>query len=205
MKKVIVLLSGGMDSTTVLGLIKKEKLDVLALGFDYGQKHKTELKNAKKIAKYYDVPFKILKLNFAQFFNKETVIYKGKKIISDDYLPFRNMIIFAITCGYAESKGYSEIYYGANADDVFPDNLKPFLIEFNKSLKSMETKIRLKYPLVNLSKKQVVELANKLKVPLELTRSCYLNQVKSCGKCLACKKRLEGFKKAKISDKIDYC
>ena len=203
--KVLVLLSGGMDSTTILGYAKTLHDEVEALTFDYGHKHRQELDNAQKVADYYHTKLTRFEFDFAKHFNKSTIIYAGDKYLSDDYMPFRNMIIFAVACGYAQAHGFEKIYYGANADDIFPDNLEPFLIQFNKSVEAMQTKIKIEYPFMKLNKKGIVEKAIELNVPLRLTRSCYEAGDKSCGKCIACKKRLIGFKEAGVVDEIEYC
>jgi len=204
MSRALVLLSGGMDSTTVLALAKSKCEYVEAMSFDYGQKHKQELDHARVIANHYKVKLNEFKFEFADRFNKSTIIYAGGKPLGNDYMPFRNMIIFAVACGYAQAHGFNEIHYGANADDVFPDNLEPFLIQFNKTLESMQSDIKLVYPLYLLKKDEIVKLAIGMGVPLPLTRTCYLSGKKSCGKCLACQKRLEGFTKAGVSDLIEY-
>ena len=196
--KAIVLLSGGMDSTTILAYAKTKHTTIEALAFNYGQKHNQELDNAQKVADHYNVKLTKLDFDFAKHFNKSTIIYAGEKHLSDDYMPFRNMIIFATACGYAQAHGFEKIYYGANADDIFPDNLEPFLIQFNKSIEAMQTNIRIEYPFMKLNKKGIVQKAIELDVPLNLTRSCYEAGAKSCGKCIACKKRLVGFKE-------EYC
>jgi len=203
--KVLVLLSGGMDSTTILAYTKTKHEEVEALTFDYGHKHRQELDNAQRVADYYNTKLTRFDFDFAKHFNKSTIIYAGEKHLSDDYMPFRNMIIFAVACGYAQAHGFEKIYYGANADDIFPDNLEPFLIQYNKAVESMQTKIKIEYPFMKLDKKGIVEKAIELNVPLRLTRSCYEAGDKSCGKCVACKKRLHGFKQAGVSDEIDYC
>lgn len=204
MNKALVLLSGGMDSTTVLALVKYQYEYVEAISFDYGQKHKQELDQARMIADHYKIKLNEFKFEFADRFNKSTIIYAGGKPLGNDYMPFRNMIIFAVACGYAQAHGFNDIHYGANADDVFPDNLEPFLIQFNKTLESMQSDIRILYPLYQMKKDAIVNLAIKLEIPLLLTRSCYLSGRKSCGKCLACQKRLEGFLKAGVIDPIEY-
>lgn len=204
--KAIVLLSGGMDSTTVLGYVKSlNKFEkILCIYFDYGHKHNREYDNARQVVEFYDVGLLKLDFDFAKQFNSSTIIYAGEKHLSDDYMPFRNMIIFAVASGYAQAHGYQSIFYGANADDIFPDNLKPFLEQYNRTVQSMEADVKIEYPLIKLDKKGVVELANKLGVPLNLTRTCYEGNDKSCGKCVACKKRLEGFSNAGIGDPIEY-
>ena len=204
--KALVLLSGGMDSTTVLGYVKNLNKfeEIKTVYFDYGHKHKREYNNAKEIAKFYDVELLKFDFDFAKHFNRSTIIYAGEKHLSDDYMPFRNMIIFAVASGYAQAHGYQKIFYGANDDDIFPDNLKPFLEQYNKTVQSMEANIQIEYPLVKLNKKDIVELAKKLNVPLHLTRTCYEGNDKSCGKCVACRKRLEGFSNAGIGDPIEY-
>ncbi|HAX61688.1 MAG TPA: 7-cyano-7-deazaguanine synthase QueC [Elusimicrobia bacterium] len=210
--EAVVLLSGGLDSSTVL-FIARRKFRCHCLIFDYGQRHSRELKSAKKIAACADVDYKTVKIFFpwkgSSLIDKNKKIPYNKKIgkeIPLTYVPGRNTIFLSYALSFAETIGAKKIFIGANAVDFsgYPDCRPQYYKNFNKLL-SVGTKsgdIKIETPLLYKTKKEIVELAFRLKVPLELTWSCYSGGKKPCGKCDACVLRAKGFTSAGRKDPI---
>ena len=223
----IILLSGGLDSATTLAIAANENSELYALSFYYGQRHKKELLSARKLAKYYCVKeHKILKIDLTTFGGSALT---DKKItvptnslntrhssfvtnIPVTYVPARNIIFLSFALAYAEVKNANSIYIGANAIDFsgYPDCRPEFFSSFMK-MASVGTKrgvqgnpIKIKTPLQNLSKAQIIKKGYELKVPYELTWSCYQGKKFACGKCDSCLLRLKGFREAGLKDPVKY-
>ena len=211
----VLLLSGGIDSATILSSITKENEKVFALTFDYGQKHYAEIEKAKNLAKEFDVyEHKIIKLNLSEFTDSSLTdknIQVPKSLIDDEipntYVPGRNTIFLSIALSYAESKGCSSIYIGANAIDYsgYPD-CRPEYIEAFQNLVNLATKktvtggnIQIYAPLINLTKIEIIELGIKNGLDIEKTISCYDPIMKNepCNKCPSCRIRNEALKQIK--------
>lgn len=224
MKKVVVLLSGGLDSTVTLAKAKEGGYEICPLSFDYGQRHDKELESAKKIAKWYSVTeHKILKIDLVQIggsalTDKGIAVPEKRKVeeIGEDipitYVPARNTILLSLAIGYAEVVGAEAVFIGANAIDYsgYPDCRPEFFEAFQK-VAELGTKtgvdgklIQIKYPLINMTKAEIVKEGIRLNVPFHLTWSCYKGGEKACGKCDSCILRLKGFKEAGVEDPIEY-
>jgi len=221
MSKGIVLLSGGLDSSTTMGIANEEVEELYALTFLYGQKHDRELQSAKDLASYYSVKeHKILEIPVNEV-GKSSLLKGGEEIpenrsIDDDipttYVPARNIIYLSYALSYAESIGGDAIYIGANAIDYsgYPDCRPEFYDAFKKMAEKGTKRgvegnpIDIRYPLIDMSKGEIVEKADELNVPLEKTWSCYKGKEKACGVCDSCKLRLKGFKEAGLEDPIEY-
>jgi len=215
-KKCIVLLSGGLDSTTTLYYVLNKGYNPVCLIFDYGQRHKKEINCAKKIAKSLGLKYFIVKFSLpwkgSSLLDKKLKlpIKKQKNIIPSTYVPARNIIFLSFATSLAEVINADFIFYGANQIDFsgYPDCRKVFVDAFQKMInvgtkKGVSgKKIKIVAPLINLSKEEIVKLAVKLKVPLENTWSCYKGGKKPCGICDSCKFRELGFKKAGIVDPL---
>jgi len=220
--KAISLLSGGLDSTTVLGLVISRGYDVTALSFDYGQRHSRELESAKKIAKHYGIEHKIIKLDLRAVGGsaltdninvpKNKIEEIGKEGIPVTYVPARNTIFLSIALGLAEVIGAKKIFIGVNALDYsgYPDCRPEYIEEYNK-LSRLATKVGVEgkpieiiAPLQYMTKAEIIKLGKKLKVPYELTWSCYNGGKKACGICDSCQLRLKGFMEAGYIDPIPY-
>jgi len=211
--KAVVLLSGGLDSSTVLYIAKKKYRDCGCLIFDYKQRHNREQECAKKIARFVGCNYKIVKIIFpwkgSSLIDKTKKIPYNKKIggeIPSTYVPGRNTIFLSYALSFAETIGAKKIFIGANAVDFsgYPDCRPQYYQNFNKLL-AVGTKsgdIKIETPLLYKTKKEIVELAVKLKVPLKLTWSCYSGGKKPCGKCDACILRAKGFALAGRKDPI---
>ncbi|NLD46594.1 MAG: 7-cyano-7-deazaguanine synthase QueC [Clostridiaceae bacterium] len=218
MSKAVVLLSGGLDSTTCMSVAQREGCDLFPLSFDYGQRHKKELNCAKQIVKYYKVKNHMI-INIANVggsaltdMNIEVPEYKGLPHIPVTYVPARNIIFLSYAAGYAETIGADAIYIGVNAIDYsgYPDCRPEFIEAFEKVIK-VGTKagvngkpVKIVTPLINLTKAEIIKLACENRAPLHLTTSCYKGEEKACGVCDSCVLRLKGFKEAGIVDTIEY-
>ena len=211
-KSIVVLLSGGLDSSTVTGIAKKSNAKIFGLSFDYGQRHKKELDSAITIAKHFEIEeFKIVKLDLSLWGGssltdkqKEIPLNGIKKdIIPNTYVPGRNTIFIAVALSYAEAINADLIGLGVNALDYsgYPD-CRPDYIQKFQELAILANKrgrennpINLWTPLINLNKEDIFQLAFDNNIPLEKTWSCYSGQSKPCGKCDSCRIRNEAYRK----------
>jgi len=221
MKKAIVLLSGGLDSSTALYIAKRQGFDISCLVFDYGQQHKKELEAAKKIARIARCRFTVLKIALpwkgSSLLDKKLKIpfFKGLRqpavnVIPSTYVPARNTIFLSFAISYAEAIGAADIFIGANALDYsgYPDCRPEYFKAFNR-LAILATKrgtehkdIRIQAPLGRLKKSEIVKLGLKLGVPFDLTWSCYMGGKEPCGRCDSCVFRAKGFKEARAIDPL---
>lgn len=218
MKKAVVLLSGGLDSTTCLSVALKSGYEVYPLSFDYGQRLKKEIDCAKSIAKYYKIRnHKIIKIdNFGGSALTDMAIdipnFNGKDGIPVTYVPARNIIFLSYAVGYAEVLGAEAIYIGVNMIDYsgYPDCRAEFIEAFEDMVR-VGTKtgvdgkpVKIITPLIKLSKGEIVTIACENRAPIHLTTSCYNGGEKACGVCDSCTLRLNGFKESGIEDPIEY-
>ena len=222
--KALVLSSGGVDSTTALGLAVKKfgKENVIALSVSYGQKHTKEIEAAKKVAAFYSVKQLFMDLSkIFQYSNcsllqqsteeipeesyKEQIEKtKGSKPVST-YVPFRNGLFLSAAASIALSKDCSVIYYGAHADDAagfaYPDCSSAFNNAMNEAIyEGSGHQLKIEAPFVNINKAEVVKKGLEIGVPYELTWSCYEGNDKPCGKCGTCIDRAAAFKANGITD-----
>lgn len=219
-KKCIVLLSGGLDSATVLKIAKKD-FEVVALAFDYGQRHKFELNAAKKIAKKNSIILNEIKIDLAQFGNSaltdDISVPKNQDIgkeIPITYVPVRNTIFLSYALAFAEVNEIFDIFIGVNALDYsgYPDCRPEFITAFEKvanegtKFAQGENKIQIHTPLIDLTKAQIITKGIQLGVDYSMTHSCYdpSESGLSCGQCDACILRKAGFEAANITDPTSY-
>ena len=205
MKKCIVLLSGGIDSTTTLYYAKSKGYKCRALIFDYGQRHDREIRSAIAVAKRAKVPYQIIKIKLpwkgSSLLDKKTKVPAhriiGRKIPST-YVPGRNTIFLSFAVSFAESIGADAIFIGANAVDFsgYPDCRPEYYKAFRKLIQkgTKAKKIKIMTPLINMTKSQIIRLGLKLGAPLFLTWSCYEGGKKPCGVCDSCRLREKGFR-----------
>ncbi|WP_400218874.1 7-cyano-7-deazaguanine synthase QueC [Methanomethylophilus alvi] len=219
--KAVVLLSGGLDSTTTLAQAIADGCEPTAISFRYGQKHTKELVSAENVCKHYGVAHVVIDLNLSSFRSALTrndidvpMDREGKldEDIPITYVPARNIVFLSIAAGLAESIDADRVYIGANAVDYsgYPDDRPDFFKAYEEML-AKGTKagveghpVKIMTPLLYLSKADIVRLGKELKAPLELTWSCYNGGEKACGHCDSCRLRLEGFRKAGYKDEIPY-
>lgn len=221
--KALVLMSGGIDSTTCIGVAidKYGKDEVLGLVMSYGQKHIKELQSAKAVAEFYGI--ELITLDLAKIFafsNCSLLSHSNEEIPSTSYVeqlketngtpvstyvPFRNGLFLSSSASIGLSRGCEVIYYGAHSDDsagnAYPDCSTEFNEYMNNAIKTgSDNQIRLEAPFVNLTKADVVKKGLELSVPYELTWSCYEGFDKPCGSCGTCIDRENAFIK---NGKID--
>ncbi|MDR3491184.1 MAG: 7-cyano-7-deazaguanine synthase QueC [Gammaproteobacteria bacterium] len=221
MNNAVVLLSGGLDSTTCLALAKSQGFNCHALSFNYGQKHNFELEAAKRIAKHFGVEHKIIEIPISQIGgsaltdnNLSVPDYDGSSDIPITYVPARNTIFLSFALAWAEVLHAKDIFIGVSSVDYshYPDCRPEYIAAFQK-LANLATKIgveegniHIHSPLGLLSKAQTVELGLTLGVDYGMTVSCYKANAagEACGKCDSCTLRKKGFREAKITDPTHY-
>ena len=214
--KALILFSGGIDSTTCLAMAieKYGKENVIALSTLYGQKHTKELKAARDIAKYYNV--ELLEIDLTKIFAYSScslLAHSDKKIPHSSYanqlkeaegetvstyIPFRNGLFLSVAASIALSKDCDVILYGAHGDDAagnaYPDCSKEFNDAINLAIyEGSGKKLKVEAPFVDMHKKDIVKIGLNLKVPYELTWSCYEGKEFSCGECGTCIDRERAF------------
>lgn len=223
--RALVLVSGGIDSTTCLALAvdKYGKENVSALSMYYGQKHNKELECAWKVAEYYGVDYSELDLSLifkesncsllshsTEDIPRESYakqLEKTNGVPVSTYVPFRNGLFLSTAASLALSKGCSVIYYGAHSDDAagnaYPDCSDEFNNAMNEAIYLGSGKqVKIEAPFVKMTKKDVVAKGLELKVPYELTWSCYEGHDKPCGVCGTCIDRKRAFEENGVSDPI---
>lgn len=198
-KRAILLLSGGIDSTTLLAKLSSENYDVVAISFNYGQKHKIELNYAKKNAEKYAVKeHYIIQLDKTLFQSSALVnrdidiaTYENAELPEGQvnaYVPFRNLLFISTALSLAETMKINEVYLAFNSDDNanFWDCRTDFVEKIN-AIASSNTSIQIKTPFINLSKTEVVKLARQYNVDLNNTITCYQPiEATECCICLSC-------------------
>lgn len=221
MKKAVVLLSGGLDSATVLAIAKGEGYRCHALSFDYGQRHGAELAAAVRIADRFGVDgHKIIRIGLDAIGGSAltdghiAVPDRPQEGIPVTYVPARNTVFLAFALGWAEVLGSSDIFIGVNAVDYsgYPDCRPEYIAAF-QNLAKLATKagvegaeFRIHTPLIRLSKAEIIRLGIGLGVDYSLTVSCYSAAANgsACGVCDACRLRAAGFAAAGVADPTRY-
>ena len=224
-KKAISVLSGGLDSTVATAYYVKD-YDIHGITFDYGQKSlNLEIESSKEIANSLGMEHTVIdikwlanlgnsslttdneipKPNFEDIDNLESSEDNANKV----WVPARNMVFSAIATSFAEAESAEIIIVGWDKEEAatFPDNSKEFLDSFN-DLISIGTKflknIEIKAPLIDLNKKEIVELGKKINAPIDISYSCYLGEKEHCGLCESCVRRKRAFIEANIDDPTVY-
>ncbi len=229
-KKAIVLLSGGLDSTTCVAIAKEQGFDVVALSFDYGQRHTVELSSAAQVAQAMGLKNHVTaKIDLRVFGGSALTddIDVPKSLNMDDmnsntddeipvtYVPARNTIFLSFALAFAETQGATDIFIGVNALDYsgYPD-CRPDYIAAYEAMANLATKsgvegggsLKIHTPLIDMSKADIVRAGLALGVDYSLTTSCYdpAEDGTSCGQCDACHLRLKGFREAGHHDPVAY-
>ena len=214
--KALVLLSGGLDSTTVLSHALSQGYEVNCLSFDYGQRHSIELESSRKIAEKMKVERKVFSLDLRQFggssLTSDMDVEEGKfgrEEVPNTYVPGRNIIFLSIAGAIADIKKCEAIMIGVNAVDYsgYPDCRPEFISSMEKSLRTglaFSSNLKIEAPLQTMSKAEIIKYGMKLGTPYELTHSCYLGNEEACGKCDSCLLRLKGFMEAGYEDPVKY-
>ena len=222
-KKAVILLSGGLDSATCMGVAKAQGYQCYGLSFAYGQRHSSELAAAKRVAVYFDaVDHKIITLDLAAFggsaLTDESIDvpdFADDGNIPVTYVPARNTIFLSMALAYAEVVGASDIILGASSVDYsgYPD-CRPEFFDAFRQLANLATKvgvtgenlINLQTPLIYLSKAETVSVGLANNVDYSLTVSCYQadDEGRACGRCDSCMLRKKGFAEAGVADPTCY-
>ena len=222
MSKAIILLSGGLDSTTVLAIAKEQRYECYALSFDYGQKQRSELKSSKKISNQFQViEHRIMQISLndiggSALTDKNISIpkYSDSNEIPITYVPARNTIFLSFALAWAEVIDCQNIFIGVNALDYsgYPD-CRPEFIKAFEDMANLATKqsvegdrINIMTPLINMSKAEIIQTGLRLGVNYSDTTSCYDANAngEACGECDACVLRRNGFNNAKVNDPTHY-
>jgi 7-cyano-7-deazaguanine synthase len=224
--KAVVLLSGGMDSATTAAIARSRGFDVQALTFRYGQRHAVELEAARRVARHLGIrrhivlnidlrPFGGSALTGELEVPKDTPMEQIGQRIPATYVPARNTIFLAFAVGWAEVLGASDIFIGANAMDYsgYPD-CRPEYIQAFQRMANLATRagveegrrLTIHTPLIELSKREIVERGMGLGVDYGITLTCYdpASDGAACGRCEACLIRLKGFREAGLEDPAPY-
>jgi len=225
-QKAVVLLSGGLDSTTTLAIAADKGYELYALSFDYGQRHQFELEAAKTLAEKWNVTqHVIIPLNLAAFGGSaltseiEVPKHRSQEQMNDGipvtYVPARNTVFLSVAMGWAESLDASDIFIGVNAVDYsgYPD-CRPEFIKSFEQLANLATKSgvegtrtwKIHAPLIQLTKAEIIRKGTELGVDYGSTHTCYDpdSQGRACGQCDACILRLQGFAEAGLTDTAAY-
>lgn len=257
-KKAVIILSGGLDSTTCMGYAQERGCELYPLTYDYGQRHRIEIEKSQDVAKYYGVEARqrIIHLGFMRELGGSALTDDSIRVpiaghsaegtqnhlaadagrqgdrfvhaqppgnvgetaqqadpnIPATYVPGRNLLFLSIAASYAEVIGAEAIYIGVNALDYsgYPDCRPEFIHKFEEIM-ALATKagvegkrIEIYTPLMHLSKADIIREGIRMKVPYELTTSCYNGKEAACGECDSCALRLKGFAEAGMEDPIAY-
>jgi 7-cyano-7-deazaguanine synthase len=224
-RRAVVLLSGGLDSATCLAVARAAGFEAHCLSVDYGQRHRGELTRARRLARalgaagHRIVPVDLSAFGGSALTDRTIAVPKGRSAarmardIPVTYVPARNTVLLALALAYAETLGAEDVFVGVNAIDYsgYPDCRPAFLRAFER-LARVATKagvsgraLRIRAPLLRLSKAGIIRLGTRLGVPYRMTLSCY-DPIggRACGKCDACLLRRKGFAEAGVPDPTLY-
>ena len=215
-QKVVVIFSGGMDSFTVLNLAVKQGLEVFALSFDYGQKHKKELDYAASACKTLGVKHKVVDISAinqligGSSLTSDIEVAEGhyeEESMKSTVVPNRNMILLSMAVGYAVSISANKVYYGAHAGDhaIYPDCRPEFVHKMNDvcAIANYEA-VEIITPYLDVTKTAILTAGLEMGLDYNQTWTCYNGREKACGKCGACQERLEAFTENGINDPLLY-
>ena len=222
--KAVILLSGGLDSTTCLAIAKNQSFELYALTFNYGQRHDFELKSAQKIVDHYQIKnHSVVNIDLAQFggsaLTDEIDVPKDRSDsemtdIPLTYVPARNTVFLSLALAWAETLNAFDIFIGVNALDYsgYPD-CRPEYISAYEKIANLATKagvlgnkFKIHTPLINMTKSEIISTGIKLGVDYGMTSTCYDPKPNGnpCGNCDACFLRLKGFDEANTIDPLNY-
>jgi 7-cyano-7-deazaguanine synthase len=221
-RSAVVLVSGGLDSATVLAIARSDGFSCYALSFDYGQRHRAELDAAVRVSKALEaIDHRIMKIDFAGIGGSALTDFAidvpqtPQAGIPITYVPARNTVFLSMALGWAEVLGASDIFIGVNAVDYsgYPD-CRPAFIEAFERLASLATKagvegtsrFKIHTPLIALTKAEIIRRGTGLGVNFGMTISCYqaTSLGAACGRCDSCRLRRDGFAAAGIADPTRY-
>ena len=222
--KAVVLVSGGLDSTTCLAIAREQNFDLYALTLNYGQRHDHELNSARMVVDFFNIhDHSIIDIDLAQFGGSaltDQIDVPKKRDLSDmdeipvTYVPARNTVFLSLALAWAEVLGSFDIFIGVNALDYsgYPDCRPEYISSFEKTA-NLATKagvsgssFKIHTPLIDMTKSEIIKVGLDLGVDYSLTSSCYDpdQEGNPCGLCDACYLRLKGFKETGITDPLNY-
>jgi 7-cyano-7-deazaguanine synthase len=222
--KAVILLSGGLDSSTVLYQAKADGYECYAISFDYHQRHRRELHSAFLVSqKAQVVKHQVVDFDLRQWggsaLTDDTINLPQERSLEEmcqnipvTYVPARNTIFLSFGLAYAEAIAAGRVYIGVNALDYsgYPD-CRPDYIQAMQTVFQLGTKqgregnpIKIVAPIIDLKKTEIIQLGNKLGVPWELTWSCYAGNEVPCGVCDSCRLRLAAFTELGLQDPLPY-
>ncbi len=213
--KAVLILSGGVDSTTMLYRMRDEGYEVHAITFNYAQRHKKEIDCARRIANLLKVRHQVIDLSCISGLLGNSALLGGKEMPKCHYteeaarqtiVPNRNMIMLSIAAGYAEAHEIPEIFYAAHMNDsaIYPDCRAEFVEAMKPAIRLATAwhPVELQAPFVNMTKAEIVKIGLELNVPYELTWSCYKGEEKPCRSCPTCIEREEAFALNQVVDPL---
>ena len=223
-KRAVVLVSGGLDSTTCIAIAQDIGFEVSALTVNYGQHHNFELKTAKKIIEHYEIEnHSIIDIDLSQFGGSaltddiEIPKYRNEEQMSDipaTYVPARNTVFLSLALAWAETLEAYDIFIGVNALDYsgYPDCRPEYISAYEKTANLatkagvLGNKFKIHTPLINMTKSEIISTGLKLGVDYGMTSTCYDPKPNGnpCGNCDACFLRLKGFDEANTIDPLNY-
>jgi len=231
MSKCVILLSGGMDSATLLGLARRQYQEAMALSIDYAQRHKRELESAKQVARHFTVHHEILDITNINHLLQGSALTSDIPVPHGHYedesmkqtvVPGRNTILLSIAAAWAASMGFDAVAYAAHAGDhaIYPDCRPRYVDAMDSVLRLFHyTPVKLWVPFLNKTKMDILKIGLPLGVPYQLTWTCYDPQaildgkgvkgspyvrILACGRCGSCQERLEAFAKIGQKDPVQY-
>jgi 7-cyano-7-deazaguanine synthase len=220
-KKAVILVSGGLDSTTVVAMAKSQGFDCYTLSFDYGQRHRSELEAAQRVSVNIAVSeHKVVKLELGPIggsaLTDESIDVPEEETsgIPVTYVPARNTVFLSIALGWAEVLGANDVFLGVNAVDYsgYPD-CRPEYISAFETVANLATKsgvegqkLSIHAPLIDMTKAQIIQSGLALGVDYSQTVSCYQANLEgqACGRCESCRLRKQGFEQAAVKDPTRY-
>jgi len=215
--KIVVVYSGGMDSTTLLYHLRDAGHELKAISVDYGQRHARELEAARRICADVDVEHVVADLSAINPLLGDNSLSGRKVDVPEGHyeeetmkltvVPNRNMIMLSVAIGWAISLQFDAVAYGAHSGDhaIYPDCRPEFADAMSRAAQLCDWRpIQLLRPFVDMDKGDIARRGHELGVPFELTWTCYKGQAKHCGKCGACTERREAFAKGGVADPTEY-
>lgn len=220
-KKAVLIVSGGIDSSTLIYKMIQEGYETYALTFIYGQKHKREIESARKVCNNLNVAHKIIDISSLKEILSGSALTDSEidipevsetaeyyEMLKTTIVPNRNSIFLSIAIGYAVSIGANHVFFGAHHSDrgVYPDCRREFVeaFQYAERLANDNSLLVVAAPFVNMNKSEIVKLGIELGVPYKETWSCYRGGEMHCGVCSSCRERKRAFQEASIEDPTGY-
>ena len=212
----VIIVSGGMDSVTLLHEVHSQGDEIFALTFDYGQRHKKEIEYAKWNCDHLNIPHKIISISVLNEIAPSALTRTDTDVPEGEYdgenmkqtvVPNRNMVMLSLAASYAIGIGATKLYYGAHSGDhtIYPDCRPEFVAAMNKVLSLCDWhQIELVVPYLHGNKETILRRGYELGVDYAYTWTCYNGREKACGKCGSCDERLGAFKAIGQDDPLEY-